>query len=267
MTGMSDDPAPCVVGNRFAGAAGPGGPGPARDLCHCVGDYDTRPAEVAFHAERQDTGSDGWRRLCELVDEAAADGRTTFTPLKEMTPAQRRDVVTLPPGIAGLTAVTHLVLYGSNLVRIPPQIGAMTNLTVFEPYTSGRLHWFPYEITRCTRLRSSTVSTRVLYGNFKYRPPFPALRPVTTAAEADVGALDPAVFGTERVETCSVCDRPVERELHQAWLSLGVGTDVLPLLVNACSAACVRALPPGAGNHVPAPHHGGPGVAQPPTDW
>lgn len=35
---------------------------------------------------------------------------------------------------------------------------------------------FPYELTRCPRLRASVVSTRALYGNFKYRPPFPALR-------------------------------------------------------------------------------------------
>ncbi len=44
---------------------------------------------------------------------------------------------------------------------------AVASLRVFEPYTSRRLHWFPYEITRCTSLRRSVVSTRALYGNYK----------------------------------------------------------------------------------------------------
>ncbi|WP_257581710.1 hypothetical protein [Streptomyces sp. TLI_146] len=34
--------------------------------------------------------------------------------------------------------------------------------------------------------------------------------------------------------------------LHQVWISLRVATDVLPLLVNACSSGCVAALPSGA---------------------
>ena len=61
----------------------------------------------------------------------------------ELTPAERADLVTLPPTIAKLTRVRHLLLYGSPLVRIPPEIGAMTSLEVFEPYTSYSLHWFP----------------------------------------------------------------------------------------------------------------------------
>jgi hypothetical protein len=97
-----------------------------------------------------------------------------------------------------LTAVTRLVLYGMNLVRIPPEIGAMTSLEVFEPYTSHMLHWHPYELTRCVRLADSTVNTRVLYGNFKFRPPFPALRPVTGAGEVDFTALDPGVWAPTR---------------------------------------------------------------------
>jgi hypothetical protein len=48
------------------------------------------------------------------------------------------------------------------------------------------------------------------------------------------------------------------------WISLGVGTDVLPLLVNACSAACVDALPTPARNHVAVVHTGGPDLKQPP---
>jgi len=128
-----------------------------------------------------------------LIDEAATDGRKIFKPFVELPAAERHQVITLPPTITRLTAVTHLVLYGTNLVRIPPEIGAMTSLEIFEPYTSHRLHWYPYEPTRCPRLSDSTVSTRVLYGNFKFRPPFPALRPVTDAAEADFTGLDPGM--------------------------------------------------------------------------
>jgi hypothetical protein len=175
-----------------------------------------------------------------------------------LSAAERRQIVTLPPAIAKLTAVRHLVLYGTNLARIPPEIGAMTSLKVFEPYTSHRLHWYPYELTRCVRLADSTVSTRVLYGNFKFRPPFPALRPVTDAGEADFAALDPGVWGADAVRTCSVCDGPVDRELRQVWISRRVGTDVLPLLVNACSATCVAALPEPHRGYVPTPHTGGP---------
>jgi hypothetical protein len=46
-------------------------------------------------------------------------------------------------------------------------------------------------------------------------------------------------------------------------LSARVATDVLPLLVNACSDACVAALPQGAERHVRDPHSGGRHVVQP----
>ena len=62
------------------------------------------------------------------------------------------------------------------------------NLEWFDTYTSHRLHRYPYEITRCQRLRSSSVSTRALYENFKTRLPFPHLQPSrasTTRLELD----------------------------------------------------------------------------------
>lgn len=241
---------------------------PGYDICRCVGySKETRPSSVDFHADQQDTGSAGWQRLLALIDEAAADGRTEFRPFFEMSAAERRQVVTLPPSIARLTQVRTFTLYGTNLVRIPPEIGAMTSLEEFDPYTSWRLHWYPYELTRCERLRNSRVSTRALFGNFKFRPPFPRLRPVTPVAEIDLDALDVGTWGTERISSCSVCDGPVSAELHQVWLTRKVATDVLPLLVNACSAACVAALPPAEQGYVPHPHTGGPDVVQPPTRW
>ncbi len=255
---------PCLIPNRFADAVGPRGSEPSRDLCRCVGhSIETRPPEVTFHGDRQDTQGPAWQRLLALIDEAAEDGRPVFKPFVELSAAERRQIVTLPPTIAKLTRVKHLVLYGTNLVRVPAEIGAMTSLEVFEPYTSHRLHWYPYELTRCARLRDSTVSTRALYGNFKFRPPFPTLRPVTSAAEVDFGALEPRVWGTDTVRACSVCDGPVDRELHQVWISLAVGTDALPLLVNACSAACVTAMPKPHPKYHPKPHTGGPGLVQP----
>jgi hypothetical protein len=259
-----DEHGPQLWPNRFADAVGSPGPGLSRDQCRCVG-YSgrTRPDQVQFHRDRQDTASEGWQHLLALIDEAAADGRPVFKPLVGMSAIERRQVVTLPPTIATLTQVRHFVLYGSNLVRIPSEIGAMASLEVFEPYTSHRLHWYPYELTRCTKLRASTVSTRVLFGNFKHRPPFPALRPITTAADADFDALDPGVWGADAIRTCSVCDRHIGDQLHQVWTSRAVGTDVLPLLVNACSAACVAALPTPAPGYVPTPHTGGPAITQP----
>ncbi|GIE75061.1 hypothetical protein Aph02nite_10110 [Actinoplanes philippinensis] len=259
----SDESPPRVFVNRFADAVGPGPQGRARQLCRCVGySKATRPVAVAFHGERQDTGSAGWRRMLELIDEAAADGREVFRPLVEMTAEQRYDLITLPRSIGRLTRVKQFVLYGSNLVRIPPEIGLMRSLEVFEPYTSYRLHWFPYELTRCTALADSTVSTRAIYGNYKNRPPFPALRAIT---RGDLTDLDPYVHGTEGVRTCSVCDQPIGDELRQVWISRGAGTDVWPFLVNACSQQCVDALPAPARNHVPVPHRGGPDVVQPDT--
>ena len=257
---------PRVLGNRFADAVRPSDGQPDRDLCRCVG-YSgaTRPAGVSFHSDRQDTASPGWQHLLALIEEAVADSRTVFKPFAELSADERRQIVTLPPTIANLTEVKHLVLYGTNLTRIPPEIGAMANLEVFEPYTSYRLHWYPYELTRCTRLRASTVSTRALYGNVKFRPPFPSLRPVTTVAEADFAQLDPGTWGVAEVATCSVCAGPFDQELHQAWISLAVATDVLPLLVNACSPACLAAVPPADSSYVSTFHRGGPDLAQPTT--
>jgi hypothetical protein len=268
---MTDRAEPQLYVNRWRDTSdpAPGRRGPRQDICSCFDQSRPRPlARVGFHAERQDTSAPGWQHLLELVDEAAADGREEFRPLVELSPEERRQAISLPPSIAKLTAVKHFVLYGSNLVRIPPEIGAMTGLEEFTPYTSYRLHWFPYEITRCRKLTRSTVSTRALFGNYKLRPPFPKLRPSPDSV-TDLGPerLDPGRWGATAVQGCSVCDGPiVQGGLHQAWISLRVATDVLPLLVNACSSECVAALPGGARDYIPTPHKGG-RADQPPSDW
>jgi len=222
---------------------------------------------IEFHKDVQDTECDGWKRLLDLIEEAASDGRTEFAPGRGMDLDDWSRIVTLPATIAKLKSVKRLYLYGSYLVRIPPEIGEMTSLEEFDPYTSYRLHWFPYEITRCQNLRDSRVSTRALYGNFKYRPPFPRLRhrrnPAASRVEPE--RLSLRHWQTETSRRCSVCNQPFEdRRLHRVWISLGVATDILPLLVNACSEECIQRLPRPADNHVSEPHRGGLEVRQPP---
>ena len=99
-----------------------------------------------------------------------------------------------------------------------------------------------------------------LAAEFPTRPEF---RRDVAIRESRLGA-DHVVWGTDAVHGCSVCTGPVDHELRQVWISSRVGTDVLPLLVNACSAAYVAALPEPYPGYVPTPHTGGPDVAQPP---
>src|SRR5687767_9610596 len=122
---MTEPDEPDVLYNRFAPDAA--GASPIRQREACLG---RRGRHARFHGERQDTSLPGWRRLAELIDEAAADGREVFRPLADLTPAECQDLTTLPSAIARLTRVKHLVLYGSPLVRIPPEIGAMESLEV-----------------------------------------------------------------------------------------------------------------------------------------
>ena len=189
--------------------------------------------------------------------------------MSEMTWEESAQIVTLPSTIAKLKAVKHLLLYGTFLVRVPPEVGEMDSLEEFDPYTSHRLHWLPYEITRCKNLQESTVSTRSLYGNYKYRPPFPKLemqRPSTVGL--DLSNLPPVTTGASHVSTCSVCDTTLAGTgLYQVWLSLNVATDVLPLLVNACSIECISKLPQGAEGYIRTPHTGGSEVSQPPCRY
>ena len=209
--------------------------------------------ELALHSEVQDTQSDAWKSLETYIQEVKADGREELNPIGGIGREKWEQIVILPSSIATLQSVKFLSLYGSHLVRIPPEIREMTNLEEFDAYTSYRLHWFPYEITRCKRLRRSRVSTRALYGNYKFRAPFPRLPSVSTE-------LTPPY--------CNVCRGPfTDQGPRQVWVSLVVATDVLPLLVHACSSECVQALPEPARGYVPKPHQGGLNVKQPPPNY
>jgi len=195
-------------------------------LCECLNpQYKTRKwSELALHPEVQDTNCDAWKRLLDLVELAARDGSEEFAPRREMPPEDWEQIVTLPPSIAKLKNVKHLMLYESYLVRIPPEIGAMTALKEFTPYTSYRLHYFPYEITRCLELKESTVSTRALYGNQDYRPPFPRLPAISPGGSART---------LQRVRRC-VCGVRAA-----AILDLAVGRDGCAAIAGACLLGCL----------------------------
>jgi hypothetical protein len=206
-----------------------------------------------LHTEVQDTNSDAWNSLEAYIAEVRDDGSDELDPMSGICRERWEQVVTLPKSIGTLKSVRFLSLYGSHLVRIPPEIGDMTNLEEFDPYTSYCLHWFPYEITRCQHLKRSRVSTRALYGNYKYRPPFPRL---------------PQISPTLTPSVCSVCGGPfLPQGPQQMWISLWVATDVLPLLVHACSDRCIARLPQPAKGYVQRPHRGEVDLEQPPSSF
>jgi hypothetical protein len=194
--------------------------------------------------------------LCERIEQAIAAGEQDFEPLEGMSGVERAEIITLPASIGRLVQVRKLWLYGSHLVRLPPEIGAMRSLSDLDVYQSGKLHFLPYEITRCLGLRDSRVSTRALFGNFKYRAPFPDL------TEPENGQA----LSLHAPSSCSVCDAPLDAaRIVRRWITLRIATDWLPLLVNACSEACIGALPTPAAGYVQRPHVGGPLLVQPPA--
>ncbi|WP_020469832.1 leucine-rich repeat domain-containing protein [Zavarzinella formosa] len=226
----------------------------ARTRCDCHDEESPKTGEALLHGEIQDTTTDAWKRLLDLVEEAAAGKIEKFAPGRALGWEDWQSLVTLPASIGKLKHVRELDLYGSSLVRLPPEIGEMSSLEDFTPYTSYRLHWFPYEIIRCAHLTKSCVSTRALYGNYKLRHPFPNLR-----SFANTNALELA-----RPRVCGVCQGPFAEQGSQLRrISLRVATDIIPLLVYACSDACVAALPAPPENYVGRPHTGGRLLEQP----
>jgi hypothetical protein len=206
----------------------------------------------AIENDVQDRNSPAWKKLCDYVDKVALEGREEFSPLKELGPELYFQIYTLPESISTLKKVKKMLLYGSTLKRIPPEIGEMESLEYFHPYTSYDLHWFPYEIINCKNLKDSTVSTRALYGNYKFRMGFPSL------------THNPVRYEGSTVK-CSICKKEMGwQETNQLWVSLWVGTDVLPLLANVCSNECESAIPAPPENYVPHPHKGGVELKQSP---
>ena len=199
----------------------------------------------------QDRTSLAWKKLCAYVDKVAAENRDEFSPLEDLGQELFAQIHTLPETISTLTKVKKVWLYGSKLKCIPPEIGQMAALEYFDPYTSYNLHWFPYEITKCKNLKDSRVSTRALYGNYKNRMGFPRLD------------HNPVRYSGDTVN-CSICGKTMPYDqINQLWISLMIGTDVLPLLANLCSMECERNLPKPAEDYVQFPHKGGADLKQP----
>ena len=209
-----------------------------------------------LHAEIQDTSCAAWRIVIEDIELAAIRGDTILDPLARLDGEQRQQVITLPASVGELKRVRELRLYGSHLVRLPPQIAGMTSLEYLDVYTSYRLHFFPYEITGCRALKRSRASTRALYGNYKHRPPFPHVKlPENSKA---LSLLTPSF--------CSVCAEPIRDSAPvRRWITLLIGSDYLPLLVTACSMKCIRGLPTPPQDYVQEAHTGGLHIAQPPA--
>jgi hypothetical protein len=233
-------------------------PGP-RPACRCFNFGGKKHHGLpVLHAELQDTSCDAWRLVNENIEAAATRGDSVLEPLAGLDGEQRQQIVTLPGSIGRLRDVRELRLYGSHLVRLPPEIAGMATLEYLDIYTSYRLHFFPYEIKRCRALKRSRVSTRALYGNYKNRPPFPHLKlPENRKALLQ---LTPTL--------CSICSKPLgDTAPVRRWISLVVGTDGLPLLVTACSMTCIKALPTPPPDSVQEAHTGGHHIVQPPPRW
>ncbi|WP_299674506.1 hypothetical protein [uncultured Tenacibaculum sp.] len=94
----------------------------------------------------QDRTSIAWRKLCEYIDQLAESNAEEFSPRDFLGNELFSQIYTLPESIAKLKNVKKNHLYGSNLKRIPPEIGEMESLEFFDPYASYDLHWFPFEI-------------------------------------------------------------------------------------------------------------------------
>lgn len=199
----------------------------------------------------QDKSSEAWKKLCEYVDYVAENKIDEFSPREYLGNEFFLEIYTLPESIKKLKNVKKIWLYGSNLKRIPPEIGEMESLEYFDPYTSYSLHWFPYEITKCKNLKDSRISTRALYGNYKNRMPFPRLD------------HNPVKYESENIK-CSICNNEMPQTMtNQLWITLRVGTDTIPMLVNSCSEKCEATLPQPQKGYVPYAHKGGADLKQP----
>ena len=202
----------------------------------------------------QDRNSLAWKKLCQYIDQVAESGTDEFVPREAIGDELFAQIFTLPESIGKLKKVKKIGLYGSNLKRIPPEIGQMESLEYFDPYTSYDLQWFPFEIYKCKKLKESRISTRALYGNYKNRMGFPRLD------------HNPVRYFGDNLK-CSVCEKELTyKTTNQMWITAHVGTDTIPMLANLCSKECEQNLPKPPKNYVQIPHKGGADLVQPPNE-
>ena len=209
-----------------------------------------------LHDEIQDRRVPAWEKLSRAIEKAEADGSESFRIDDVLSFGEKQQIRELPESIGRLRKLRRLYVGGSRLVRLPAVIQELVELERLNTYTCYDLHWYPFELTRLPRLRGSCVSTRALYGNRKFRAPFPDLR-------------DPknyAAMSRAQPSRCSICDGKFATGVfHRRWLSRRVGTDVLPLLIFACSGDCLARIPEAAEGYVDHPHEGGLSLRQPPA--
>ncbi len=203
---------------------------------------------INFHFDKYAETQRAWDIVEEVFYKAAKKGTKRLILSEHMDKTDFKALNTLPSSIANLKDLTELQIYRSQISYLPREIMHCKNLRIFTPYTSYRLHWFPYEITKCQLLKT-TISTRALYGNYKLRTPFPDLR-------------QRAWEWPNKENFCSVCLKKSD-QLSQYWISQRIGTDVVPLLASVCDSFCLSALGDPAPQHVPYPHEGGPLLTQP----
>ena len=199
--------------------------------------------EKHFHVDEPSKTERAWDIVREIIEKAKLNCTKELNLGKIMDRQDYKSLNTLPNTIGNLKDLEILILYGSDVSSIPPEISGCENLTIFEPYTSYRLHWFPYEIKYCKNLSKSCISTRALYGNFKYHPPFPNLR--NTRWNWPQGIMHCSICGTET------------NNVTQYWISQKVATDVMPLLVSVCGNTCREIIGDGANGYAEKSHQGG----------
>ena len=210
-------------------------------------------SESILHVEDRSHSQRAWDIACEILAAAAKKGVKELNLGKIMDRPDFMALSTLPESIGELKDLETLILYASNISSIPREIKGCESLRSFQPYTSYRLHWLPYEIRLCRNLTDSCISTRALYGNYKMRPPFPNLR--VCQWKWHTGG-----------DYCSICDSVTEN-LEQYWISQVVATDVVPLLISVCSKECLGMVGESAQNYVQGPHRGGLELPQPSANW
>jgi uncharacterized protein (TIGR02996 family) len=216
-----------------------------------------------FHLEPQDRKSSGWMRLLELIDEAVADGRETFDASHGMTAKQIMEIRTLPESVAKLKKVRNFYFTNSYLIRLPAEIGEMTELEKLDLSHAARLHWFPYELTKCRKLKRLICQSTHLYG---YTGQFPSL---DVGSDVSLGRKEMETLHVNGVDRkpdriCSLCFSTFEdRRRYRFWTTLRFAGEPLPFLVNSCSELCLARLPESPTTFPQRPHRGGPNISYP----
>ena len=192
----------------------------------------------------QDETLEAWQVLCEYIDELARTGAPDFWPGKHIGWDHFRQIHKLPASIAKLKEAKRVILDGTQLRRIPTEVGEMESIEDFDIYTSYQINWLLFEISRCKKLKESTMSIRTLYGNYKTNLRFPSLE-------------NQQVYDEGKVTRRSICNEEItDAPLDQYWLTLRIGTDDAPLLVTVCSQSCYFELPSSSIGYYSGSHKG-----------